>query len=286
MPLYKGAACPFIHTRAGMKNILSVYAKFVALRNEFTETVLRCHPGVNADILLENALGGSLKFADAYVLWYYMQHHRPRRVLEVGSFLGFSSRWLLECGRQWGGRVTAVDPNIRHRIFNNPGRILREYNAAFLGRELEVVTAFLGEFGVCVDWHYQKEIREEPSFRERLLDGRPVIGADWGRTFDFIFIDGDHEYASARNNFEICLHFLTADGVIALHDAVTWPGVARFMRELEARYGDLAHVETVMAKHVFEHPAVAAECMKAIDGIGIFRWESASGQGAAPSRGV
>jgi predicted O-methyltransferase YrrM len=272
-----------MHIGATM-NLQSVYMKYVALRSEFTEMILRRFPGVNTEILLENALGGSLKFADAYVLWHYMQRHKPKQVLEVGSFLGFSCRWLLECGKDWGVGVTAVDPNIRHRIFNTPKSLLCEFNAAFLDRQLEVVTAFLGEFGQCVDWHYEQEIRNDPMFRDRLLDARPVIGPDWGRTFDFIFIDGDHEYDSARNNFEICRRLLRPGGVIALHDAVTWPGVRRFMEELQDRYGDTAQVETIVAKYVFDHPVVAAECVRDIDGIGIFCGEPASGpQDAARS---
>jgi predicted O-methyltransferase YrrM len=253
-----------------MMHLLSVYKMYVALRTQFVETIMQRCPGADANMLVEHALGGSLKFADAYVLWHYLQKHRPARVLEVGSFLGFSSRWLLECGREWDLRVTSVDPNIRHRIFNRPRDILQAYNAQYCGKQLEVITAFLGEFGDSVDWHYKKEIAKKPSFRDELLASRPVIDANWERKFDFIFIDGDHSYASARNNFEICLQLLAPGGMITMHDAVSWPGVAQFMKELRAAYDGKAQVDVVEGRYVFEHPAVAVECVKDVDGIGVF----------------
>jgi|LSQX01.1.fsa_nt_gb predicted O-methyltransferase YrrM len=51
--------------------------------------------------LREEALGGSIKIADAIVLANILRRHRPQTMLEVGSFLGLSTRWLLEVSAPW-----------------------------------------------------------------------------------------------------------------------------------------------------------------------------------------
>jgi len=53
-----------------------------------------------------------------------------------------------------------------------------------------------------------------------------------GRPIDFIFIDGSHEYAQVRRDFELALPLVKAGGWIAFHDVVeTWPGPLQVWRE-------------------------------------------------------
>lgn len=50
-------------------------------------------------------------------------------------------------------------------------------------------------------------------------------------TFDFVFIDGCHEYESVKQDIVLALSCLKLDGQIALHD-YELPGVSRAIGEL------------------------------------------------------
>jgi predicted O-methyltransferase YrrM len=59
-----------------------------------------------------------------------------------------------------------------------------------------------------------------------------------GRQLDFLFIDGDHAYQSARTDFERYSTLVRPGGVVAFHDVAMGPpsGVARLWAELKRRY--------------------------------------------------
>lgn len=64
---------------------------------------------------------------------------------------------------------------------------------------------------------------------------------------DFLFIDGDHRYEGAKDDFERYRAFVNPGGIIAFHDVVPGPeemvgGVPRLWQELKAQY---AHRELV-----------------------------------------
>jgi len=58
-----------------------------------------------------------------------------------------------------------------------------------------------------------------------------IINKSCNRKFDFIFIDGDHNYKSVINNFEIAKELLTNNGCITFHDALSWKDVNRALIE-------------------------------------------------------
>jgi len=80
--------------------------------------------------------------------------------------------------------------------------------------------------------------------------------------YDFIFIDGGHDYETVKKDFHNYSQLLNQNGVIALHDIYSdiCPGVARFWRELKKRNKkNYSFVELFDSKQEFKY------------GIGILR---------------
>ena len=160
------------------------------------------------DKRLLHANHGSLKFTDAHILNNILRKYKPATILEIGSFLGFSTRWILEVSKSWSPKLTAVDPNIRHRIFDDPRSCAEKLNSEFLQNNLEIVTGFFGQINdnIYYDYeHYQPTHTRE--YVDKLAAKREKINKSWNRKFEFIFIDGDHSYKSVMNNFDIALQW-------------------------------------------------------------------------------
>lgn len=52
--------------------------------------------------------------------------------------------------------------------------------------------------------------------------------------FDFVFIDGGHDYQTVKNDFHLALSVLDGDGTIVFHDYhPMWNGVVTFLNELD-----------------------------------------------------
>jgi MMP 1-O-methyltransferase len=70
--------------------------------------------------------------------------------------------------------------------------------------------------------------------------------ADVARTFDepvaLVFIDGDHEYESVKQDFDDWYPKLVEGGTVALHDTVTWSGPRRIARDCVLRSKSFRHV--------------------------------------------
>lgn len=68
------------------------------------------------------------------------------------------------------------------------------------------------------------------------------IAPKWKEKFDFIFIDGDHNYQAVKQDFEDWLPFLVPGGIISFHDSAPvvsmpgafsgWPGPIKLVNEL------------------------------------------------------
>jgi predicted O-methyltransferase YrrM len=211
---------------------------------------------------------GSIKLLDAIILAELLRARRPQRILEVGSFVGFSTRWLLEVTRDFASVLTSVDPNLRHRIFDVPGRILRTLNAEFVGTRLKSREGFFSRVipgGFYYDYEHYKPCLSRAEM-DRLIRSRPVFNAAsfGGECFDFIFIDGDHSEEGALSDFTEAAKVLTPGGCIAFHDAISWPSVSSAIRKIALRYGLTATVG--IRGSAFRAVLGAGAC----DGIGTF----------------
>jgi predicted O-methyltransferase YrrM len=126
------------------------------------------------------------------------------RVLEIGSFLGASSR-LLAAALPVAGRLYCVD------TWNNetmPGG-LRDT---------------LAEFRANV-----------APFSDRITpvrkNSRDIRGEDFDLPLDMVFIDGDHSYAGVRHDHHATAPWLVDGGIMAFHDATYFQGVSRVIGE-------------------------------------------------------
>lgn len=184
-----------------------------------------------------HARHGSIKFPDAYIIKILLDTYKPQSILEVGSFLGFSTRWLSELSSKWNAKVTAVDPNIRHRIFDNPRHYVQQLNSKYYNENLEIITAFFGEIHFDI---YKKYRNSEPKLEKKqvdeLLSKIGTIDSGWNRNFDFIFVDGDHSYKSVISNFEVALNLVNKGGCIVFHDVLSWNDVRQALEDIENKY--------------------------------------------------
>jgi len=194
--------------------------------------------------VIDESLMGSIKFYDTIFLKKIMTLHKPKTILEVGSFLGFSSRWFLEVSRSWNAKITSVDPNIPHRIFQEPLAIARKLNERFIAEgRLEIVEAFFGKL-IKNPYHYKvyelSGLGGTQATIDGILDSKTIFDAKSGKKFDFIFIDGEHAYDNVKSDLETALQLLNKNGRIIFHDVFSHEGVARLMNEIPFLLGEKA----------------------------------------------
>ena len=123
-------------------------------------------------------------------------------IVEIGSFKGKSAVMLGKLAEQYGfGPIVAIDPH----NFNNPelaehraepgstsyDEFLRNIEAAGVARHVEVHRAFSTE-----------------------------VAKAWNRPIRMIWIDGDHSYRGAKDDFDGFMPHMIAGGFVALHDAL------------------------------------------------------------------
>ena len=127
-------------------------------------------------------------------------------IVEVGSFLGQSAVALAgACRLRGSGRVYCVDP------FDGSGDRFSEYYYAQIAAqstkslrerfERHVTRAGLN------DWIEVNQGTAE------------VVGKQWTRPIDFLYLDGDQSPEGARRAFDRFLPFLKPDALIGLHNS-------------------------------------------------------------------
>lgn len=143
---------------------------------------------------------------------------KGKRVLEIGSYCGKSTI----CMAQTAKEVTVVDP-FDGRGTPRPRNTLEEFDFN------------LKRYGVSVQIHGCGTIDEVG----------PIIDGE----FDLVFIDGDHDAESVRNDLEWALKFLADDGTIAFHDYRQSgdEGVKQVVDEFIASEGELLGVHDSLA---------------------------------------
>ncbi len=119
---------------------------FYKLQKELFDLITKDNIYYQPEIIKKQAKYGSSKFTDAHIIKCLLEYFKPKEILEVGSFLGFSTRWLLESSNSWNANITSIDPNIHHRIFDNPSEIVKEFNRNFYPNNLEIINAFFGNY--------------------------------------------------------------------------------------------------------------------------------------------
>ena len=147
-------------------------------------------------------------------------------IVEIGSWHGRSTIWLAAGARAGrGARVVAIDP----------------HSGTDLRSEGETTEHVL-----------------RTNLRRTGLDDRTEVvvatsleaAARWSRPVSLLWIDGDHEYESARQDLSLWEPYLLPDAVVALHDTFVTAGPEQVVREsliASGRFTSFAHAETTTA---------------------------------------
>lgn len=163
----------------------------------------------HSELLYRNLKMGSLKAIDAPYLGRLIANYKPKSILEIGTFIGVSTRFLLEVSKKYDTSIDCVDPCIKHRSFTS----ILETRIRIISKQYEARVNHLIGF-----WSDQpvKGFEEYSIYNPINID----------KKYDFVFIDGDHTYESVKRDFELAKQCLTSQGVIAFHDIYSWEGVA------------------------------------------------------------
>ncbi len=123
--------------------------------------------------------------ADVVMLAKIAMCLKPRRVLEIGSFRGYTARILAEHTGP-DTRVVAFDRDPRH------GAAYRDTPlAAKIERRVGVVEA-------------------------------AAFAGDARQSYDLIFIDADHTFGAVRHDTEVVQPLLAPEGIMLWHDYANW----------------------------------------------------------------
>lgn len=123
--------------------------------------------------------------ADVVTLAKIAMSIRPRRVLEVGSYRGYTTRLLAEHTHA-DAKIVAFDMDVQHG---------EAYRGAPIAAKID---RRVGQVSV-------------ESFRN-----------DGPGSFDLIFLDADHTYDSVKHDTEVLLPLLRPEGLFVWHDYANW----------------------------------------------------------------
>lgn len=123
-------------------------------------------------------------------------------IVEIGSFKGKSTVMLATVAKHYGlGRVVAIDPH----NFNSAE--LQEHRKNPDSSSYEDFLRNLEKTGVS---DYVEPHRAYSS----------DVASAWDRPIRFLWIDGDHSYRGAKADFDGFFPYVTAQGIVAFHDAL------------------------------------------------------------------
>lgn len=180
----------------------------------FLREVNRLGPDLEAGEQLE----GQIRSREAMLLYVLAKRAAQLgNVVEIGAYKG-KSTWYLARGLEAGSspyRVVSIDPHL------DP-------------EQREAYFASLARFGL-----------------DRWIEPRVAFSHDVAAAFDepvgLLWIDGDHRYPAAREDFDDWFPQLSVGGWIAIHDTTNaWHGPTQLGRELLGHRADLAEIGVVL----------------------------------------
>ena len=170
---------------------------------------------------------GQLPTVDALVLLSILVAEAPGEILEIGTFMGSTSRQMAE--NLPGGFIHTVDlPEGFSANSNSEARLPKDdfhlIGQRMVGREF-------------------KESEFAPRIRQHFFDT-----AEWdfseARKARFFFIDGSHTYEYCKNDSEKCFALCRGQGVFLWHDCdSSHPGVERFICEWRRLGRDIKRIK-------------------------------------------
>jgi hypothetical protein len=163
-----------------------------------------------------------------------VERHKPKVVVELGTWLGASAIAMARSVRRWGGTVTCIDTWAGE---------LNEDGGAPVGKSPLMLLSCarnMVEAGVGAD--------------VRLIPSDTVIaGEHWTGPIDFLYIDADHSEEGCYTDLATWLRHVVQGGVVAGDDYghVRYPGVKRAWDLFEAQSG------IVLTRYQTDPPAAA-----------------------------
>lgn len=141
-----------------------------------------------------------------------LEQHRPRVVVELGSWRGASAIAMARVVRQWGGTVTCVDTWTGDAF---------QGGAGYLDQTPRTEPVMVGE---CAG----NLVAAGVSASVRLIVAPTVeAAATWTEPIDFLYIDADHEFAAVLADLQAWVPHVAPGGMMAGDDYEnpSFPGV-------------------------------------------------------------
>jgi predicted O-methyltransferase YrrM len=193
---------------------------------------------------VRDLLLASVKLEDAYAVYCIIREKQPCVILEIGTFVGFSTCIMAQALKDNGkGTIYCVDPDVDYFSVTNPQSHARK---------------MLERLGLDSFVRMHKGFFSEP--REGNESGREVLGKKVTQIvppIDLAFIDGDHATTAVLQDFMLLLPAFRDRACVIFHDAKRWPSVRRA-------------IATVMQDKVYNQKMSYFEIEPAgVDGIGL-----------------
>ncbi|MHA2283338.1 MAG: class I SAM-dependent methyltransferase [Promethearchaeota archaeon] len=161
---------------------------------------------------IKDFLISSIKPRDAHALYCTIREKQPSAILEIGSFVGFSTSIMANAVKDNGkGTIHCVDPNMTFFTVVKP--------LSHAKKMLKVLN---------LDQYVQMH---EGFFSHPRSGGNPDIpvrgpnASEFLPPIDLAFIDGDHEATAVLQDFMLTLPCLNTQANLIFHDVQAWLGV-------------------------------------------------------------
>lgn len=169
---------------------------------------------------------GSLPTEQALVLASIIRAEHPAVALEIGTYMGHTTRLMAENARDATIHTVDLPPDFD---FENEFETTMKkddfhlINSRIVGREFKgrpCERRIQQHFGDTATWDFEEAARAS-----------------------FFFIDGSHTYEYVKNDSEKCLELCRGDGVFLWHDCDdTHPGVLEFLNEWRESGRDIRRI--------------------------------------------
>lgn len=170
-------------------------------------------------------IGWSLDLQELVHLITIAKYTKARRILEIGTFDGFTAL-NLAANLDDGGEVNTLDlpPDDESSL----GAISNSCNSEIVG------SRFAGQ-------------PEAKKIRQLRADSTKADWRDFGPPFDLILIDGCHDYPFVKSDSQNAVKHISAGGVVLWHDYGQFADVSRAVDELAREHPMCAIVGTRFA---------------------------------------
>lgn len=160
------------------------------------------------------------------LLWLAELGSRSEFGVEIGTYLGRSARAIAD-NMPSGARLICIDP-----FSDSTGIEKSREDWARIERDCRENLSDLPSTRILI---WKTDSIDAVRYRRWAYSRQWTEEIHLGRELDFVFIDGDHDYLSVRNDISAWLPLVREGGTICGHDFGVWPGVEIAVREV---FGD------------------------------------------------